>query len=331
MNSRSNFALVHVERPADGGLVLDLVGPLRLTDSEGLDLTPRSRKAQGLLALIGTSPGLRRSRAWLQDKLWSDRGQEQGAGSLRQCLTEIRSSLGRHVVCLMTEAGWVALDPEKVRVRAELPDSDRSDDTEFLEGLDIRDREFEHWIRDQRLHYLQNVRGGPAACRRLKIGLVAECRGADASAAVSGLALDLVAHSLLRFTEISVVDVRTQAGIDLVQPGTSPDGPDTLLHAVASVFAERVRVTLKLFRPGDGLLLWTDTATFGLGEFYRAESTTIEAFVDRAARSVLAQIGPPQGPASDAVVTRPQSRATGRTWCRAASNPTRYAGPSPAR
>ena len=66
---------------------LDLVGPLCLRDAAGMDLTPRGRKSQGSPALVAVSPALRRSRSWLQDKLWSDRPQEQGSASLRQYLT----------------------------------------------------------------------------------------------------------------------------------------------------------------------------------------------------------------------------------------------------
>jgi hypothetical protein len=145
---------------AAGILFLDLAGPLRLRDATGVDLTPRARKAQGLLALLGTSPGLRRSRTWLQDKLWSDRGQQQGASSLRQCLTEIRAALGRHVDCLKADRSWVALDSARVRVRVEPPEPDLGEDIEFLEGLDVRDPEFEHWVRDQRmLHAARHDRG----------------------------------------------------------------------------------------------------------------------------------------------------------------------------
>ena len=134
-------------------LVLRLGGPLELRDTDGNDLTPRARKAQGLLALLGTSPGLRRSRSWLQDKLWSDRGPEQGAASLRQCLTEIRRSLRDHVDCLVTETGWVGLDPGRVEVQMAAPAQPQGARGEFLEGLDVRDPEFEHWLRDQRSAY----------------------------------------------------------------------------------------------------------------------------------------------------------------------------------
>jgi hypothetical protein len=147
-------------------LILDLGGPFRLRDAEGEDLTPRSRKAQGLLALVGTAPSLRRSRPWLQDKLWSERGAEQGSASLRQCLTEIRAALRCHRGCLRTDSGWVALDADRVLVNATLSDRDENAEVEFLEGLDIRDPEFENWLRDQRLAQSHHDRGEAIVHRR---------------------------------------------------------------------------------------------------------------------------------------------------------------------
>ena len=236
MNHNSNVALVELDRSLDDELVLHLVGPLRLVDREGAELTPRSRKAQGILALLGTSPGLRRSRAWLQDKLWSDRGPEQGAGSLRQCLTEIRLGLGRHVDCLRTEAGWVVLDPAKVQVRAELTEAEALDGVEFLEGLDIRDPEFEHWIRDQRLHCQQRTARLGDARRRMAVGL--EIRRASRSSvaedATSEFVLDQVAHALLGFANVDVIDFRAQAVA--AGQGAAHADPDWLIDATASVW-----------------------------------------------------------------------------------------------
>ena len=135
---------------SDRALIVDLFGPFCLRDEVGFDLTPKARKAQGLLALLATAPRLKRSRTWLQDKLWSDRGPEQGAASLRQCLTDIRATLGPHADFLRTEAGWVALDPDLTVVREEPVASLPGCNAEFLEGLDVRDPEFEDWLRGQR-------------------------------------------------------------------------------------------------------------------------------------------------------------------------------------
>lgn len=119
----------------------------------GGDVTPKGRKAQGLLALLGVAPELRRTRAFIQDKLWSDRQPEHGAASLRQELVALRRALGPHSSCLLTEGGWIGFDPERVDVRLD-PDPGTweldGEPPEFCEGLDIADPEFEDWIRDQR-------------------------------------------------------------------------------------------------------------------------------------------------------------------------------------
>lgn len=110
-------------------------------------------KAQGLLALIGTSPNLRRTRVALQDKLWSEASPEQGSGNLRQTLARLRLALGEYRDCLITELGWIGLDPAKVRVVLDPEPKDwelTGDPPEFVEGLDIPDPEFEDWVRDQR-------------------------------------------------------------------------------------------------------------------------------------------------------------------------------------
>src|SRR3954465_8450344 len=81
-----------------------VIGAFRVLAHDRQDLTPRGRKARALLAILALTPTRRRSRAALQDKLWSDRGPEQGADSLRQTLSEIRRALGeRYRGCLITD------------------------------------------------------------------------------------------------------------------------------------------------------------------------------------------------------------------------------------
>lgn len=138
-------------------LILRLAGPLRLVSlASGLDVTPRSAKAQGFLALLGTAPSFRRRRVWLQDKLWSDRDPEGGAGCLRQALHRLREAVGPDTGWLRSDAGWIGLDLGAVRVVTE-PEAEDWDGLgeppEFCEGLDIPDPEFEDWIRDRRLEF----------------------------------------------------------------------------------------------------------------------------------------------------------------------------------
>ncbi|MEM8848712.1 MAG: hypothetical protein AAGE03_01620 [Pseudomonadota bacterium] len=127
-------------------LVLD--GPVRLLDPSGRDCTPRGAKERGILAILGTTPGMRLARARLQDLLWSDRGQSQGATSLRGALSELRRALGPRRDVLVGGPGWIGLEPDQVQVI--LPSGPNAGDR-FCTDLDITDPEFEDWLRDSRM------------------------------------------------------------------------------------------------------------------------------------------------------------------------------------
>ncbi|MDS9468042.1 SARP family transcriptional regulator [Paracoccus sp. MBLB3053] len=131
--------------------VLSLMGSIRVRGPDGDDLTPRSQKARGALALLGTAPDLRLNRARLQDLLWSDRSKQQGSDSLRQMLRELRTSLGEMRDIVLTGVGWVGLDPEQVRIDLTPVYDAGGTPIEFAADIDIPDPEFESWLRDMRL------------------------------------------------------------------------------------------------------------------------------------------------------------------------------------
>lgn len=141
---------------AVGGIRITLCGRLRAVSAAGQDVTPRSAKAQGLLALLATSPNRGRARGWLQAKLWSDRPEAQAGASLRQALTEVRRALGPLSGCLKADRQSVALDADRVEIDDRGPG-------EFLEGLDLRDQEFESWLRDERAARAPAPRASPFA------------------------------------------------------------------------------------------------------------------------------------------------------------------------
>jgi hypothetical protein len=122
-----------------------LSGRFRVESPEGLDLTPKGAKNQALLALMATSPDLFRNRRWLEDKLWSDRGSDQASASLRQALSEIRRALGQHAGILLSDRQKIGLQRELVQL-----DLSATGEPEFLEGIDVRDVEFEAWLRNER-------------------------------------------------------------------------------------------------------------------------------------------------------------------------------------
>src|SRR5690606_22752364 len=125
--------------------------------------TPKAQKSRALLALLALSPRGSRSRVWLRDKLWSDRGEDQASASLRQALLDVRKSLGpladalliadKHTVTLnLSRRSGDAVDIlQQMSDRTSPTDFDmRVAEGEFLEGLDICDPEFEDWLTIER-------------------------------------------------------------------------------------------------------------------------------------------------------------------------------------
>src|SRR4051812_15831288 len=92
-------------------LTLELLGPVRLGNSAGDDLTPKARKTRALLAVLALSKGTV-SRLRLTELLWGDRGEEQAKASLRQALYELRGLSGRGY--LSADREGVSLGPKKL-------------------------------------------------------------------------------------------------------------------------------------------------------------------------------------------------------------------------
>ena len=137
-------------------LLISLSGPLRVTDAEGRDVTPKSAKARGLLAILALSKDLRRSRMWLRGKLWSTSGQAQGSDSLRQCLTEIRKAFGSHAPALITDRRSVALASQLVEI--DKPLTSRSEAAEMCSDIDVMDPEFQNWLAAARDTMAQSIK-----------------------------------------------------------------------------------------------------------------------------------------------------------------------------
>ena len=127
---------------------LRLNGPFRVYDDENRDITPKGIKERGLLALLALSPGQRRTRAWLQDKLWSERSPEQASGSCRQALSNMRKALGRLGDRVQSNRSAIWLEPA-------IPLKNAFDPAmgEVLDDIDIADPEFVDWLRELRMQH----------------------------------------------------------------------------------------------------------------------------------------------------------------------------------
>ncbi|WP_156874952.1 hypothetical protein [Sulfitobacter alexandrii] len=124
-----------------------LRGDFRIHAPTGEALTPRGKKAKGLLAMLAASDNHTRTRRWLEEKLWSDRASDQARGSLRTTLVDIRRSLGAHATILGADRSSVWLEPGLIETDLHSGDASR----EFLEGLVIADPEFTDWLLQKRM------------------------------------------------------------------------------------------------------------------------------------------------------------------------------------
>ncbi len=239
-----------------------LTGRFRLESPLGQDITPKGVKTQGLIALLATSPDLSRNRRWLEGKLWSDRGPAQASASLRQSLAELRRLLGPDLDILLT-------DRQKVGLRRECSEIDlsHSGEREFLEGIDVRDPEFETWLRDQRHRLLVDqplplrVQGAlrqaeapPAApsLRSLRrpyvVVLQKSRRVADSLGLLEDLFIDAVALSL-----------REALGVVVFLRKPSPELPDTLTVTVQAMSAggEGQFLRVRAVEQASGQVIWS--------------------------------------------------------------------------
>jgi hypothetical protein len=237
----------------DRALRIRLSGRFRVECPEGRDLTPRGAKNQALLALIATSPDLCRNRRWLEDKLWSDRGSDQSSASLRQALAEVRRAFGPFGVALVADRQKVSLRQEQVVV-----DLSPAGAQEFLEGIDVRDVEFEAWLRSERHRRIslasclkdlqrptpdallpqQPAIRRPPGQRQINVVLQKTRTTPDGLSLMEDLFIDCVALALRESLDITVYTRRLKPDL----PGTilvtvqafTGDGGDRFLRARAS-------------------------------------------------------------------------------------------------
>lgn len=146
---------------------LSLIGPFRLEAPSGGPVEIKSKKSRAILAALATGRDLTRSKAWLQDHLWSDRADQQAKQSFRVALTGLRRVLGPDQNLLIVGKDMLSLDPACIWI--DVGDEvhlTRATDTPgealpFLADLAIPDPQFERWVKDRRAHYARRLTAAP--------------------------------------------------------------------------------------------------------------------------------------------------------------------------
>ncbi len=261
----------------DTKLRVQVSGPFRMLSPDGKDCTPRGRKACALVAMLALSPDHKRSRVWLQDKLWGSRGQEQGAASLRQSLAELRKALGRHQALLLSDRYVLSLEPTLLDLDVGVSMTLQSG-CELLEGLDIGEEGFEDWLREQRqrigkeepttgddqtaLAPMPKVAERSDAVLDHVILISGEGAVRDEISLIADSLIDSIAKSMSELGAARVIDHR--AGHD--QPsgavGQYPNGHTLSLRSEVLSSDTRRTVRLALLQLPSNALAWTSTLQF---------------------------------------------------------------------
>lgn len=216
-------------------MFIRMIGVFEVRDEAGRDCTPRGAKSRALLAMLAQTPGHRRPRRWLEARLWSDRGQEQASGSLRQALTELRKTLGPLADRLTSDRDCVTLsdfgtdlmqDPMAARVAL-------AQGREFLEGIDIVDPAFNLWLAEERARVADQLAATPAVAAAgqlapfsLRLANLPEGTEATIARNLAAAIAKLAAEYLLGGTSdrSGLPGDRLPAGLDLqVEGGWSED------------------------------------------------------------------------------------------------------------
>jgi tetratricopeptide (TPR) repeat protein len=300
-------------------LEIHLSGPFRIADGEGGDITPRGKRAKALIALLATAKNGVRSRKWIQEKLWSDRGPDQGAASLRQELTELRrhfKSAGVELISADREVIQLDLSSAIIDIHDTEGDAPTQD---LLEGLDLCDPEFEDWLRDERRHWEAAaerrartpvpavVLPQPKPAEAIRAVLARPCVALLAdfapsldpgSCALGNLFLDLVARSFLAFDAVDLIDLRVDRAPPAVLSATA--GPDWILQVSAAAVAGLTTLSVQLRRVEDRLVLWSQTRRFARDAPLGPEDADLGSFVNDAVFATLDQIVKPEWPRDEA-------------------------------
>jgi DNA-binding SARP family transcriptional activator len=141
-------------------LTAHLLGRLGLSDAKGRDVSPRSRKASGLLGylLLSEQGGERREK--LAGLLWSESSSDQAYDSLRHCIAELRRvEQGAGVSFLDADRQNVRIDRSRVRsdlaeLKAHLASGRIADcrhllalpDLTLMPGAEAGDPTFDNWL-----------------------------------------------------------------------------------------------------------------------------------------------------------------------------------------
>ena len=144
-------------------LRLTLLGGFHLRDAAGREISIAGTKAVLLLAYLALRPGEAHSRDRLMSLLWSDHGESQARGSLRQAIWAVRRALKGIEPCpLVVQGEMLSLDDNAIETDVSSLEQLVAEGStaalysavalyrgQVLEGFRVRDSAFEAFLRSE--------------------------------------------------------------------------------------------------------------------------------------------------------------------------------------
>lgn len=276
-------------------LVVRLFGALSIGFSDGSQLRIPGGRQKALVALLASAPDMRRNRAWLIDKLWSDSDPVRGRANLRQLLHAVKQTFGAEFQDLFEVAtDTIGLRPGCVELRG------NPEDGELLEGFDLAQEGFEDWLRDQR----QSVAGRaalfaqsvPQPTQTVLPRIVVWPFGEIAQAARSGIG-DALAHEITSgFARSQLIDAISHFSARAVADGhgapmSSADSlkADYAVTGQCRQINDSLTVSVTLYDLTAQRAIWSDTHKIGFRGFLAGDDTLVGHVVGQSLRLIMSR------------------------------------------
>lgn len=227
-----------------------------------------------LIAVLATAPGMKRSRGFLADTLWSDNTEVRARANLRQLLHALGKAMGP-AFDEIVDVGrdYVALRPERVILE------NGSKDGAFLEGIDLRQEGFEEWLRAERLARPEQGRGtdldAAVYAETLLPRIMVLPFGETHTGAATGLG-DALAHSLSgAFARSQLIDAISHFSGRQFQASGAGDVCDYMLTGQVRHTDQILTVDVSLVSASDMTVLWSQQEQARLADYLAGEGQLV--------------------------------------------------------
>ncbi len=253
-------------------------------------------KHRALFALLATAPFGRRTRSFLQDTLWGTSCFDSGRQSLRRALSDIKALMGpAYEQVLVVNNTEISLKLDCIHFIG------RPGGGEFLEGLDIRDNEFNQWLRGirvspEQLYALFSASTQPPPRSMLPTIAVLPFRlilGAPGDVVLGDWLAEEICRSLSRSNLLAVISHLSSrelsaSKIELTRV-REVLGVDYCVAGSLRVVGDKVTLDADCIDAASGRIMWTRQFSGQIGDFMGVQSDAITEVVRSIGQTIASE------------------------------------------